>query len=239
MINLENLTIAEIVAAHPSAAALLEKHHIDFCCKGKMKLASQVEDHSKLELITSELQHIIEEPALNEGIAYDNLTLTQLVDLIVNTYHKEAKEGMPVIFQHLLKVAYKHGENFPYMIRVASVFEELMREMDQHMLKEELILFPAIKSLEFHSEKMIPLSEPFNLFDKLEDEHENAGRMMDEIRELTNNFTIPESACMTFRVSLEELKMFEADLHLHVFLENHFLFPKALRLKKNLFKSLG
>ena len=51
-----------------------------------------------------------------------------------------------------------------------------------------------------------------------------------KIRELTNNYTAPESACTTFRISLEELKEFETDLHKHVHLENNILFPQAKKM---------
>jgi regulator of cell morphogenesis and NO signaling len=39
------------------------------------------------------------------------------------------------------------------------------------------------------------------------------GEWMEQIRELTNNYSAPVDACTTFRVSLAELKVFEQDLH--------------------------
>jgi len=51
---------------------------------------------------------------------------------------------------------------------------------------------------------------------------------------LSNHYTAPEGACMTFMVSLDELKKFEEDLHIHVHLENFILFPKAIRLQNDL-----
>ncbi|GAC1707344.1 MAG: hypothetical protein NVS9B7_19780 [Flavisolibacter sp.] len=64
----------------------------------------------------------------------------------------------------------------------------------------------------------------------MEHEHENAGDIMFEIRNLTHNYAVPIGACTTFRVCLSELKEFEDDLHEHVHLENNILFPKALQL---------
>ena len=64
----------------------------------------------------------------------------------------------------------------------------------------------------------------------MEQEHDHAGSLMKEIRELTNNFTPPANACTTFRLSFASLQAFERDLHQHVHLENNILFPKALNL---------
>ena len=68
----------------------------------------------------------------------------------------------------------------------------------------------------------------------MEDEHERAGTIMQQIRELTNNYTAPQDACTTFRLSLASLQAFEADLHQHVHLENYILFPKAIALYQQL-----
>ena len=54
---------------------------------------------------------------------------------------------------------------------------------------------------------------------------------MAEIRNLTEGYRIPEDACGTFAVLLQELEAFERDLHQHVHLENNILFPKALALE--------
>ena len=72
----------------------------------------------------------------------------------------------------------------------------------------------------------------------MEDEHERAGALMQQIRELTNNYIAPPDACTTFRLSLASLQAFEADLHQHVHLENYILFPKAIALYKQLPKPI-
>ena len=63
----------------------------------------------------------------------------------------------------------------------------------------------------------------------LEAEHEQAGDLMQAIRTITDGYTPPAGACTTFRVTMEELKEFEEDLHRHVHLENNVLFPRVQR----------
>ena len=58
---------------------------------------------------------------------------------------------MPVIAGHLEKVAFKHGDAFPYMNRVKELFEIIQKEMGDHMKKEESVLFPRILEIEKNS----------------------------------------------------------------------------------------
>jgi regulator of cell morphogenesis and NO signaling len=58
-------------------------------------------------------------------------------------------------------------------------------------------------------------------------EHEKAGELMAAIRELTNHYNPSGDACITHELVLQELRQFEEDLHEHVYLENHLLFPNV------------
>ncbi len=64
----------------------------------------------------------------------------------------------------------------------------------------------------------------------MEEEHEIAGSIMADIRELSNGFTPPQDACATYRILYQNLAGFEEDLHKHVHLENNILFKKIERL---------
>ena len=62
-------------------------------------------------------------------------------------------------------------------------------------------------------------------------EHDAAGTLLAEIRELSQNFTTPADACPTFHAFYDGLKEFEQDLHQHIHLENNILFPRAIDLE--------
>ena len=62
-------------------------------------------------------------------------------------------------------------------------------------------------------------------------DHQVCRRWLAAIRELTHGYQPPADACATYRLVLEELQAFETDLHAHVHLENHVLFPKAVELE--------
>ncbi len=99
------------------------------------------------------------------------------------------------------------------------------------MQKEEMILFPAIRKAEEAVVNNVPAGPETGVINGavrvMEAEHDSAGALMQRIRELTGSYEVPADACTTFRLSLAELKEFEADLHQHVHLENNLLFPMA------------
>ena len=64
----------------------------------------------------------------------------------------------------------------------------------------------------------------------LEDEHEWAGRQLALMRSLAQGYVVPEDGCATWKACYVALDDFENDLHQHVHLENHMLFPLARRL---------
>ena len=131
-------------------------------------------------------------------------------------------------------MASKHGDRHPELHKVFQLFAAVKEEMDQHMQKEELVLFPRIKDIEKRlaegKEIVINSSYLLSPINMMEQEHDHAGSMLAEIRKLTNNYNPPADACTTYQLSFASLHAFELDLHHHVHLENNILFPKALKM---------
>jgi regulator of cell morphogenesis and NO signaling len=228
MLEYKNHTLAAIVSDRHQAAAVFEKYHLDFCCKGKRTLQQAcAEKNIPVEPILEELQQVFEPGSAVEDQLLGTMSVSQLTDYIVLKHHVYVKHAMPVIYQHLNRVATKHGERFPYMQQVFNLFATLQLEMDSHMQKEEMVLFPRIKevdkALEQKSDQPVInagyISNP-----------EEAGELLAQIRQLTNDYTPPPDACTTFRISLAELRSFEEDLHRHIHLENNILFPRIVKM---------
>jgi regulator of cell morphogenesis and NO signaling len=104
-------------------------------------------------------------------------------------------------------------------------------------MKEERVLFPYIRALaESIAANQPPPPDMFgtvqNPIRMMEIEHQAAGESMQSIRELTFDYRPPADACGTYRLVLRELEAFEKDLHQHVHLENHVLFPRAVELEE-------
>jgi len=227
-------SLAQIVNSNHRAATVFEKYHLDFCCKGKRSLEKAcAEKQLKVEDVLSDLEKT-NENSCSIPVNYDCFSLTVLADHIVAIHHNFVKKESPAILGYLQKVAFKHGGEHPEMLKVLELFTAVKEEMEHHMEKEESVLFPRIKKIE----KIITagreiiinstyLLSPINL---IEEEHDYAGSLMAEIRQLTNNYIPPADACTTYRLSYASLEAFELDLHQHIHLENNLLFPKAVKL---------
>ncbi len=237
--QLSTLTLAQIVNSNHKAASVFEKYHLDFCCKGKRSLAQACnEQELALSQVAGDLQEVFANAA-NGNADFDNMSLTQLSDYIVQTHHAYVKNEMPQIYAYLQKVSSKHGDRHPELYKIFQGFAAVKEEMEGHMKKEELILFPRIKEMEKLANSSGDqfqmnigyLQSPITV---METEHDHAGAQLNEIRILTDNYTPPQDACTTYRLSFAALQAFEIDLHQHVHLENNILFPKAIEEFKRL-----
>ena len=170
---------------------------------------------------------------------YDSWDISFLADYIVHTHHSYVKESLPFILDLASKVAHAHGLNHPEVIEVNDVFNKLSKDFELHMIKEESILFPFIKELASVDRDVIEQSKDSIKHihlptEDLEIEHEQAGDDMKLIRKITSNYNLPQNACTSFTILYKKLQEFENDLFKHVHLENNILFPKAIKLEKDL-----
>ncbi len=238
MENIEDLSLAKIVTLKPQAAAVFEKYNLDFCCGGKQTLSKVIGGNKdKLLIITNELNSLFLNDGPTSSIRFDEMSLSDLILYILNTHHRFVKEHIPLIEMHLKKASEKHGERHTALPKIMGLFDEVKNELEQHMAKEEQVLFPRMLALEsaFNSNNKtnaeIHILAPIH---RMEEEHEAVGNLLDEIRKLSWNYSPPMDACTTFKLSFNELKLFEEDLHVHIHLENNILFPRAIEMQRML-----
>ena len=243
-IDPNQVIVKDILTSNIKAAHVFEKYGIDFCCKGNRPLKEACDEKNvSVDKILSELNSVAE--SNNESTSdmrFENWDLKFLIDYIVNNHHSYVRNAIPQMMPHLEKVAFKHGNKYPELADIKSLFEGVAEDLISHMHKEETILFHIIGYLadckKFDERpKMNGFKTVKNPIESLEAEHTNAGGAMEKIRELTNNFTTPADACNTFKLTYKELEDFEKDLHIHVHLENNILFPKAIQLEEELLKN--
>jgi regulator of cell morphogenesis and NO signaling len=234
-----DMTIRDIVANDFRTAAVFQRHGIDFCCKGNRSIqdACRTIDASADEVLREIAATTATPPAVN--VRSNSWDLSTLVSYIVGNHHAFVHQSMPILLDRTRKVAAVHGRDHPELVEVSRLFGEIAQELTSHMLKEEQILFPYIVDMERASHGADRLAAPpFATVRRpirmMEAEHEAAGDVMARIRSLTSDYAIPDGACTTYRVCLQELEAFERDLHEHVHLENNILFPKAAALESKL-----
>jgi regulator of cell morphogenesis and NO signaling len=119
------------------------------------------------------------------------------------------------------RVEQVHGDKSTCPLGLAEVLGQLADELEQHMRKEEEVLFPLLTSGQGPG--------AVTQIQAIEQEHEDAAVQLATIRVLTEDHVPPAEACGTWRALYLGLAEFERELMEHVHLENHLLFPRAVR----------
>jgi len=229
--TIQSKSIGEIVTDDFRAAEIFKNAGIEFCCGGNKSLDVACNERNidvkeltlklkELEKITSVQHH-----------DFKNWDITFLAEYIVNTHHKYVLKTLPEIVFYTQKIADVHGDHHPELREVASLFFEINRELRQHLIQEEEVLFPAIKEVIKNNSSGAKQTIAIEI-KRMNDEHEFAGGAMDKINVMTKCYKVPADGCNTYQVAFRLLEEFEDDLHTHVHLENNILYPKALLLAK-------
>ncbi|MBI4884281.1 MAG: iron-sulfur cluster repair di-iron protein [Actinobacteria bacterium] len=225
-----DMTLAQVVDAHPPLARELERRGLDYCCGGGRTLAEACAWHELDPGLT-----IVElAAAVNDSVAaeWTTMTATELVDYLEATHHHYLRDELPRIAKLMDKIVAVHGERHPELAYTASVFAHLCADLEPHMLKEERVLFPMIRELE--SSTLMPsfhcgsLGNPISvmLF-----EHDAVGGLLSELRRLTGGYQSPADGCASYVACLAALAELEANTHMHIHKENNVLFPMVLHME--------
>lgn len=224
---LPDRTVGELVAERPGRSRIFQALRIDFCCQGGRTLREACRARSiALEPVLEQLeaeQAAVRLPEQNPA----ELPPAELAAYIVATHHTFLRRELPRLHAMALRVARVHGGHTPSLVELAEVFLGLEAELDSHLLKEERILFPAITALAQGEPASGLLDGPIAC---MIHDHEDAGRALARLRELTAGYQPPAGACNTYRALFAGLLDLEADLHRHIHLENTVLFPAAAAL---------
>ncbi len=70
------------------------------------------------------------------------------------------KRELPRLAEIVTKVATVHGQNHPELNDVRYTFQVLRAELEEHMMKEERVLFPYLRDLERHHHGQEPHHDP-------------------------------------------------------------------------------
>lgn len=236
-------TLGQLAAEDFRKAQVFKKYGLDFCCGGKKTLQQACSEKGiDTTTIEHEMQQADRSKSNGHHPAYGDWSLDFLADYIVQVHHGYVKKHLPDLQAYAHKVMIVHASRHPELTRVHELVEASAAELSEHLLKEEQILFPYIKSLVAASTSKRNISAPFgtvvNPVMMMEKEHELVGTYFEELRKITNQYSIPADACATYSLLYRMLDEFEDDLHLHIHLENNILFPKAVQLEKHINRAL-
>lgn len=228
--------VGQLVTERPGRSRVFERLGIDYCCGGRVPLGNACRrrgldpDRVLRELLASDAVTTTE-----DRTDWAKASISALADQIETTHHEWLREALPRLYVLLEKVVRAHGKGNPRLLDLQGTFAVFRQELNDHMEKEERVLFPMCRELEraetrptFHCGS---IRNPIRV---MTSEHEDAGEALAAMRELTDGFTPPADACNTYRALLHGLAELEQDMHRHVHKENNILFPKAVAYEASL-----
>lgn len=176
------------------------------------------------------------ENRLGTGTDWSLAPLASLTGHIVEKHHAYLRTALPRLATLATAAIVGDGESREQLQKLQRVFLDLKEELESHLWKEEMVLFPLVAALDgaHQAEGPAPLSHcgsVANPIRVMEFEHDNAEGALAEMRRLASNYGIPAGAPEASRVLFAGLAELEADLHQHIHLENDILFPRVVELE--------
>ena len=180
--------------------------------------------------------------AMDESFDLDLKTLESsplnlVIEYLKHNHSYFIKNKLPYIKNLIASLSTKN-KRYNFFEDLKFIFPLFYQDFVEHILEEEKHIFSYIQKLHqlednskshakmFFEMKKISLNHIAK--EHLEEDSEMAG-----IRGLTNDYSIKNINDLHLKVIFQELKAFDKELDVHSNIENEILFPRALKLEKD------
>lgn len=223
-----DITVGELAGRFPATIPVFQRFGIEFCCGGRRTLARACREGGlAYDRVVAELSPALTIPQRRN---WADRPVTELITHIAESFHEPLRQELPRLHEMALRLeshASWPGHPIPALRHELARFRS---EIEAHISEEEQTLFPLVERLEEGT--LQPGDEALlaELRAAFETDHVIAGRSLRTLRELSDDYQLPNSACSTMRALYHGLEELEALMYLHVHMENNVLFPRAATL---------
>jgi regulator of cell morphogenesis and NO signaling len=206
--------LGQIAVQLPGATAVFRRLKLDFCCGGQVSLRQAAQDKGlNLDGVVEELSRLDRSDEAPATVAP-----APLIDHILSRYHEVHRAQLPELIRMARRVEAVHRDHPLVPTGLADRLEAMEAELQDHMQKEETILFPLLKAG----------GNPFVVhpIGVMRAEHTSHGETLEQLAALTHDATPPIGACNTWRALYAGIAQLTDDLINHIHLENNVLFPQ-------------
>lgn len=225
----KDYSLGEVVTVYPVVVKKFNDMELDYCCGGSKSLEVALKEKGvDVDKFVEDLNKEFKEFKFENSqyVDWRGKSSEELISHIVETHHGETFRLLREIDPLMVKVFRVHFSHDPELLmKVHSLFGKLKCELEEHLLKEENILFPLmIKYDKAKDEKeKKEIEEDIRI---IVNEHEAAGDILKELAEVTDDYKVPEWGCISFKLLYDYLHDLEKDLFIHIHKENNILFPR-------------
>jgi regulator of cell morphogenesis and NO signaling len=205
--------LGDIARELPGAAAVFRRHGLDYCCGGAQSLR-EAADAAGIDARAVERDLAALAPAPAEAPEEPS----PLIDHILVRYHETHRRELPELIALARRVEERHAGHPQVPRGLASLLEHIAEAIEEHMQKEERILFPMMRA---GGTPMI--MGPIQV---MEHEHVEHGERLRQLEALTRCHTPPADACTSWQALYAGTRKLVDDVMQHIHLENNVLFPQ-------------
>ncbi|WP_114416990.1 hemerythrin domain-containing protein [Marinospirillum perlucidum] len=148
-------------------------------------------------------------------------TSAQLIDHLLDQYHARHREHLPQVAELARQVEASHAEHPEVPNGLTQLLLSMLQELDSHMQKEEMILFPMLRQGRFAQ-----ATGPIHV---MQLEHREHDASLQRLQATAKNLQLPADACATWTQLYQEVDTFMRELQEHIALENEVLFAARTR----------
>ncbi|EOU1700419.1 iron-sulfur cluster repair di-iron protein [Clostridium perfringens] len=225
----KDYSLGEVVTIYPAVVKKFNNMELDYCCGGSKSLELALKEKGvDVDKFVEDLNKEFKEFKFENSqyVDWREKSSEELISHIVETHHAETFRLLKEIDSLMVKVFRVHFSHGPELLmKVHSLFGKLKCELEEHLLKEENILFPLMIKYDQAKDKeeKKEIEEDIRI---IVNEHESVGDILKELAEVTDDYKVPEWGCISFKLLYDYLHDLEKDLFIHIHKENNILFPR-------------
>lgn len=174
-------------------------------------------------------------PDLAEGLN----PLHALIETILDRHHAYLKTELPELEQMISELCREHASVYcAKATALLNIFARFRRELESHMKREEVTLFPLIRRLETAFVQKQPVPEnsfgPLsNAIAFMNEDHDFEDKLLHMMSESTSGYESPADAPPRYAELMRRLRLLADDMERHVHLEDKLLFPQAVLIEES------
>jgi regulator of cell morphogenesis and NO signaling len=192
-------SVQDWVTVSTARARVFERYGIGYCCCGGRKTLSQACRDAGLETdhVLADL-HCVDEEMQSKL----NGTFTRSMCM----RHAKLRDELPRLSVLVAKVAGKHSAAFPQADDIQATYEKVRRHFEDYVTAEEHEFAARGSAGQAQADAAQALQNQRLILDGA----------LRELRRASHDFTLPDGACITYRVAIESLAELESDWHEHL-----------------------
>lgn len=237
----EQALVTDILTGDYRTADVFKKYNIDYCCGARWPLQTACEMRGlDVTIVKQELEEAVRTVQVSTALPFAEWPLDFLTDYIVHVHHTYLRQTVPVLDVHLAHFITEHRKKFTWLDELQQQFTRLHKNLPLYMTRQEESIFPYIKQMNraYASDDSLAglytrtLRKPVEKL--MDEEHQLIVDVLQRIRALTANYTLPANACRSHGVVFMKLRELDNDLVQHMHLERKILLPRLLEIESRL-----